>query len=286
MRPIYFWLISLFMHGGILVAATILSVPSAMHIDLGVPVYQVDLVNLKPLKGAPAKPAPAPAAKKTVDVTPPAAPAPKPAPAPEPKPEAKPIADKVEAPKPKPEQAPAKPAPEVKKPEPKPKPPEKTKEQMLAEALADAKREAQAKAKAEASSRQNLEKSALADIAKMVAEQDAADTSKPGDGTGAGGDDDDGVPMGLEAIYAARVREIIKNNWRFPNIPVKQALIANVFLRVDEQGHITEAVLAARSGRPDFDESVLKAVQETEQLPPPPGNIREMRINFNLQDMR
>jgi colicin import membrane protein len=285
MRPIFSWILSLLLHGAVLASGMFLSAPSSMHIDLGVPVYQVDLVNLKPLKGAPAKAAPAPAAqKKTVDVTPPAAP--KPAPAPEPKPEAKPIAAKAEEPKPKAEEAPAKPKPVEKKPEPKPKPPEKTKEQMLAEALADAKREAQAKAKAEANDRKALEKNALADIAKLVAEQDAAMTDNPAEGPGAGGEDDDGVPMGLEAIYAARVKEIIKSNWRFPNIPVKQSLIASVFMRVDEQGRITEAVLAARSGRPDFDESVLKAVQETEQLPPPPGSVREMRINFNLQDMR
>ncbi len=285
MRPIFSWLLSLLLHGAVLAAGMFLSAPGSMRVDLGVPVYQVDLVNLKSLKGAPAKAAPAPAApKKTVDVTPPAAP--KPAPAPEPKPEAKPIAAKAEQPKPRPAPAPAKPKPAEKKPAPKPKPPEKTKEQLLAGALADAKRKAQAQARAEAENRKTLEKDALADIAKMVAEQDAATTQEPGEGPGAGGQDDDGVPLGLEAIYAARVKEIIKSNWRFPNIPVKQSLVASVFLRVDATGLITEAVLAARSGRPDFDESVLKAVQETVQLPAPPGSVREMRINFNLQDMR
>ena len=92
--------------------------------------------------------------------------------------------------------------------------------------------------------------------------------------------------LGLKELYAAQVKEIIKYNWRYPSIPVERSLVAGVFIRVGPGGHITEYNLLARSGRPDFDESVLKAVEETELLPPPPGDINEIRINFNLQDMR
>lgn len=274
------WTLSFLLHACVALAATYLATPSTMLVDLAVPVYQVELVHLKPKKGSPVKKAPAkPVAK----------PAPKPQakpvaakPEPAPKPKAKPIAAKVEKPK-KPE------AKKIAKKVPKkPAKPKKTKEQELAEALKQAQRdvkwlEHKARKKRE---REERERQKALEAALAAAEADAAIAEAQEEVAGAGGEDEDGAMLGLRDIYAAQVKEIIKANWRYPSIPVEASLAAGVFIRVGPSGHITEYSLLARSGRPDFDESVLKAVEETEVLPPPPGDITEIRINFNLQDMR
>lgn len=279
------WILSIALHGGILLMAVYLATPSPMKVNLDVPVYQVDLVKLAPRKGvavpkpkAAAKPAPPPKAK----------PAPKPQP--KPKPQANEIAAKVEKPKPKPEakKAPEKPKPKpAPKPKPKPKPepkpkekapekPQKSRQDLLNEALAQAKKDVQWK---EHLQRKTVERE-LAALREQVAKQDATQAD------GAGGESEEGVSAGLEEIYAAQVKAIIRENWRFPSIPVDAALVATVYLRVGPEGSITESRLLATSGRPDFDSSVMKAVQETRQLPPPPGTVRQIRINFNLQDMQ
>ncbi|BBD08336.1 protein TolA [Desulfovibrio ferrophilus] len=241
-----------------------------MHVSLDVPVYTVELVTLQPKKGKPAR------VKKEAPPVVKAKPVPAPKPEPGPpisKPEAKVIADKVDKPK-KPE------AKEVKKPAPpKPKKPEKTKQQLLAEALAQAQKDVKWKERKEKKDQERAHKQALEDMRKLVDAEDA-------ELEGMGGEDEEGAMLGLKDIYALQVKEIIQANWRYPSIPVDQSLSAGVFIRVGPGGHITEYSLLARSGRPDFDESVLKAVEETELLPPPPGDIREIRINFNLQDMR
>lgn len=278
------WTLSILLHACVALAATYLATPDSMLVDLSVPVYQVELVNLVPRKGRPAVKAPAkPAVEK---------PAPKPKaepvaakPEPAPKPEAKAIAAKVEKPE-KPEvteiakKAPEKPAP--------PKKPQKTKKQLLAEALAQAQKDAKwlERKERKRQEREAAERRKALDEALAQAEADAALADAKDEAVGAGGDAEDGAMLGLREIYAAQVKEIIKANWRYPSIPVDASLAAGVFIRVGPAGHITEYSLLARSGRPDFDESVLKAVEETEVLPPPPGDITEIRINFNLQDMR
>lgn len=266
------WILSLILHVCLALTAYYLATPLPMKVRLDVPVYHVDLVKLAPRKGV-AAPKPKPAVKQAEAAV--AKPIPKPAP----KPTAKEIAPAKAKPKPKPkaEVAPKKaPKPKPKK-KPAPEKPKKTREQLLNEALRQAKLDVKWKKRLE---RKSMEQE-LADLRKQVALQDAKDKTQ-----GAGGTADEGVNAGLEEIYAAQVKAIIQENWRFPSIPVDSMLMATVYLRVGPDGSITESRLLATSGRPDFDSSVMKAVDETKGLPQPPGNVNQIRINFNLQDMQ
>ncbi|NJB67366.1 colicin import membrane protein [Desulfobaculum xiamenense] len=276
------WFLSFLLHATVVVAGLFLAVPTPMNVRLDVPVYQVDLVQLVPLKGvavprpaAPKSPTPPPAKPLPAAKPAPApAPAPEAAPMPEPKPLAKAIAPKAqEKPQPKAE------ANATAKPQKKPaqEKPQKTKQQLLAEALKQAQRDVKWKERQE----RKVMSDALADLRRQVAKEDAKAETE-----GAGGESTEGVVAGLEEIYAAQVKALIQENWRYPSIPVDAALAATVFLRVGPDGSITEMQLLGTSGRSDYDASVMRAVEETRQLPPPPGNLTQLRINFNLQDMQ
>ena len=223
-------------------------------IRLDVPVYQVDIVTLKP-KPAPTKPKvtkPKPVAK------------PKPQPKKTAKPEPKPV-KKVEAakPKPKPKKVAAKTT--KRKPKPKPKPP--TADQLIAEALAKAKNEAKDVPPPKPQPTE-LEK-ALADLSPQdvaPADQSAANVS--------------------EALYAQDVIARVRPNWRYPAAASGLGLMAQVRITLDKNGVIRDTELVASSGRHDYDASVLRAIQKTEALSPPPASIGQtVTINFNLQDL-
>lgn len=298
------WIFSFLIHATVVCAALFVASPEPAKMNLDIPVYHVDIVKLVPKKGTPAprRAAPKPAAR------PKAAPVAAPAPAPkEVHPSAQQIASREEKPKPKPKkivkkEAPKKPvkkkAPpkklETKKPakkvtkaKPKKKAapkkkvaPKKSRQQLLNEALQQAKKDAKWKEHLEKKNRKSTMENELAALRSLVAKEDA----KKGP-VGAGGDSDDGVEVGLEQIYAAQVKEIIQENWRFPSIPVESQLSATVVLKVNAAGAIVDFRLISTSGRPDFDSSVTKAIKETRQLPPPPGKVSQIQINFNLQDM-
>lgn len=92
---------------------------------------------------------------------------------------------------------------------------------------------------------------------------------------------------GLLEIYAAMAEARIKANWRFPRVGSTQDLVVQVRVGIDSTGRIHSARIMRSSGREDFDNSALRAVEDTGQLPePPPRGIRELDIAFNLQDLR
>lgn len=98
-----------------------------------------------------------------------------------------------------------------------------------------------------------------------------------GPGASAGAD-----PM---AVYISLVGERIKDNWRFPAIGPDPGLAARVRIEIDDQGRILEQEIIQSSGRDNFDSSVLRAVEETRELPEPPGKkVRVIVIDFNLED--
>jgi colicin import membrane protein len=305
------WILSILLHAGVAAAAAFLATPGTLNVDLGVPVYEVDLVRVEPAKkgapkapkkpvpkkAAPKKPAPEkpepekPALKKPEPVAeapkkPEPEPKPAPAPAPEPKPEAKKISAKKEQPKPEPKPAPV----EKKKPAPKkPAKPEKTREQLLAEALRHAEKDVNwlehLEDKAEDKEREALQKE-IAALRESVAEQEAEEEAAAEE-EGAGGDAEEGSgSAGLLDVYRVVVRDTIKENWRYPDISASGELSARVEMELAPDGSIVDYRLIESSGRPDFDTSTLAAIQATEQLPPPPrSDIKLLRITFNLQDM-
>ncbi|MFP4316242.1 MAG: energy transducer TonB [Desulfovibrionales bacterium] len=219
--------------------------------DLDRPVYQVNLVQ----KAAPVtlskmpamqKVAPAkPVAQKMKPISPVKV---------APKKEAKPVATKEEPEKP----------PEKKQP---------TREEIMAEAMKSAQQTAgEEKASKQAQEEEAL-RQALSEIQKEVGNLPSG-SSQGGSGQG-----------GLASIYEAIVIETVKQNWRFPVVGSSQNLQARVEIRLGPGGEITGSRLLSRSGREDFDASVLRAIEETGEFPPPPKNISKVDATFNLDEM-
>jgi len=282
------WFLSILLHAAVLALAVLAAQSQPRMIDLGVPVYQVDLVRLakgRPARAVKAAPRPEPKPQAVPVARPEPKPEPKPEPVakPEPKPEAKPVAAKEKEPEKKAE--PEK-KPEKKPAKPEPAKPEPSKEDILKQALARAQRDVKWKERQE---RKALERE-LQDLRRDVAEDDAAvaaGAENATGGDGAGGEDDITVTFGLVNIYSAQVVAAIRPNWRFPSLPGAEDLTARVRIRIAPDGTIREYMVTAPSGRPEFDASVLKAVEETRQLPRPPRpDLEYIDVNFNLSELQ
>lgn len=103
----------------------------------------------------------------------------------------------------------------------------------------------------------------------------------------AGGQGAIGIPI---RIYQMEVEDKIKGNWSYA-VAVKdlKKLQAIVVVKVKQDGTILESWFKERSGDTIFDQSVLKAIEKSDPLPPfPEGYIKsydEIEINFNLKDL-
>jgi len=111
-------------------------------------------------------------------------------------------------------------------------------------------------------------------------------TGQPG-GTGGGG------PPGGTAmqIYVAEVYSLIKSNWHYPpELAGGKDPEATVLLMVKSDGKIVKTQFDKRSSDALFDESVLKAIERSDPLPPFPEGYRktheEFYINFTLRDLK
>ncbi len=87
-------------------------------------------------------------------------------------------------------------------------------------------------------------------------------------------------------LYASLVEQRIKGNWRFPPVGGAPSFSAEVRVRLKPNGEIEDYTLVSGSGRSDFDDSVLRAVEETASLPEPPEELDTISITFNLQELR
>jgi len=112
--------------------------------------------------------------------------------------------------------------------------------------------------------------------------------AEPGSGTGGG------PVTGLRIqIYKTEVESSIKGNWAYPaglTSPSKrEELEAIVILTVLRDGTISQFTFKKRSGDAIFDESVAKAIERSNPLPPfPEGFLKsseEIEINFNLREL-
>ena len=282
------WFLSILLHTAVLAVAVWAAQAPPRMIDLGVPVYHVDLVRLA--KGSPAKAAPkaAPAPRPAPKAVPVAKPEPEPEPVAKPEPKPEPVAKPEAKPEPKPEakpvaakeKEPPKKAEEPKK-KPAPKKPEPSREDVLKQALARAQRDVKWK---ERQQRKAVEQE-LADLRQSVAQADAA--AENATQSGDGGDDAITAAYGLADIYSVQVVAAIRPNWRFPSLPGTEDLMARVRIRIAPDGTIREYMITAPSGRPEFDASVLKAVEETVQLPAPPRpDLEYIDVNFNLSELQ
>lgn len=265
--------LSILLHTAAIGMAIYMSSASHVRINLDVPVYDVDLITLGQPAPAPKLP-PAPVEQ------------PKPAPAQPKAPETKPVEIKQPEPKPAPEAPKPTPVPKPKPakakeispkktdkapPKPKPKPKEPTAEEVLAEALKAAKADA---AKKPQPSPQEMLQRELAELQREVggSQSGAAAANAVGASTG-------------QQVYAQDVVARIKPNWRYPLAGTNQSLSAVVELKLGSDGSIGSYKLVKSSGRADFDASVLKAVDETKRLSPPPATLRTIQITFNLKEL-
>ena len=297
---------SLMLHA-MLVGVAIVGVGDRLNVDMDKPMYTVNLVSLNqsedPAAGemGEAAGAPPPQAEQAAaeDASASAASkAPEPIKAEKAKPEppvrddAKAISEKKVEEKKKPEPKVDKKPPE-KAPEKKPEEKKLSKEDLLKEALQDIKKDASAKDKAkpahpEAPKAKDAVASELAELRKGAGGNiyttggTGPGGAGGGKGTGAGG-----TGSGLMSVYGAIVEQAVKKNWRYPVFGSDKNAAVVLEIKIDSKGKISSSRVLTPSGKPDFDDSALRAVSETQTLPPPPSkSVDTLRITFNLQDLR
>ena len=295
------FLLSLALHA-LFVAAAVFGVGNSMKVDMDKPMYTVDLVSLNPSEDpaagdtGEAAGAPPPLAEgeaKQADQAAAAIPPPPKAEKLKPEPlvrdDAKAISDKkVE---------------DQKKPDKKAEEKQPSRQDLLKEALKDVKKDVADKSK---------DKGKVQDALKDVRSQESKEAKKEAvsgelaalrkseggniftaGGTGTGGafggkgSGAGGTGSGLMSVYGDIVKQVIKKNWRYPAFGTETNVAVVLEINIDPQGKITGARVATPSGNAGFDDSALRAVHETQALPPPRvKSLDTLRITFNLQELR
>lgn len=160
----------------------------------------------------------------------------------------------------------------------------KSKEDILSEALSDAGKRATGIKDAKGSaadgvvkdgakgSSKNALADALADIGREVSGR-----GHSGDGSSGDGDGEGAASGTLEEWYASQVIKAIRQNWRFPRLS-NVVIAATVEIRVGPDGEIVASRLKNGSGRPDFDASVMRAIEDTKHLPRLPEGMSSSEI--------
>jgi len=109
---------------------------------------------------------------------------------------------------------------------------------------------------------------------------------RPSDGGAAG----DGITI---RIYQMEVEEKIKSNWSYPvafsSAQKQEGLQAVLVVKVRSNGTILESLFKKRSNSAMFDQSVLRALERSDPLPPFPEGynktVEEIEITFNLKEL-
>lgn len=86
--------------------------------------------------------------------------------------------------------------------------------------------------------------------------------------------------------YAGIIKEKIKNKWRSVSLGNTQNLQTDVLIQIDVSGRIVSYKLIRPSGNLFFDASIKKAIEDTKKLPAPPGNVRQITITFNPNELQ
>lgn len=107
------------------------------------------------------------------------------------------------------------------------------------------------------------------------------------EGGGSGGSEVAGIS---KTLYQMEVETHIKSNWSYPvALRDSEGLEATVLIKVNETGHIIDFRFKKRSTDNTFNDSVLKAVERSDPLPPFPEVFGEkedeIEVNFNLKDL-
>lgn len=293
--------LSLALHA-MLVTVAVLNLSSVIKVDMDKPMYTVDLVSLNvsedPAAGETGEAAGAPPMlaegqteeQSAAPIPPAPAPAQKAPAKPEPKvDDAKAIADKKVEEKKKPEKPEKK---EEKTPPQQAKPEDKklSREELLKQALQDVKQDVSSKAKTAKADAPKPDPVAgeLAALRKSTGGNIfTAGGTGPGGAGGGKGTGAGGTGSGLMSVYGDIVKQVIKKNWRYPAFGTENNVAVTLEIKIDPQGKILSSKVVTPSGKPDFDDSTMRAVAETETLPPPRvKTLDTLRITFNLQELR
>jgi colicin import membrane protein len=126
---------------------------------------------------------------------------------------------------------------------------------------------------------------ALADLQKKTPQVGKGGGSSERGGGGGGGPVT-GIAMRL---YELEINNWIKENWAYPvALGQNMDLEATVLLTVRRNGSISRTQFLKRSGNAIFDQSVTKAVEKSDPLPPfPEGynrNQEDIEVSFNLKE--
>ena len=160
------------------------------------------------------------------------------------------------------------------------------------------KRKSSKTTKPEVSSSQLIDRS-IAKIEKKVKSEEVKSPidkaiskleSRVRDRNGSGSQEGQAVSGISMRIYQMEVETRIKSNWSYPvALQGPKNLAAIVILKVKSNGTILSSLFKARSRNAVFDQSVLKAIEKSDPLPPFPEGYRksydEIEINFNLKDL-
>ncbi|MEE4352744.1 MAG: cell envelope integrity protein TolA [Desulfatiglans sp.] len=101
------------------------------------------------------------------------------------------------------------------------------------------------------------------------------------------GEAEQGISM---RMYQLEVENWIKNNWSYPvALLSRRDLEAIIVVKAKRNGTIVKTWFRRKSSNAIFDESVMKAVERSDPLPPfPEGYLKtyeEFEINFNLKEL-
>jgi len=285
-----------------LVTLGMMNLSMSLKVDMDKPMYTVDLVSLTPsedpAEGETGEPAPAPPQlaegqaqqeqATSASIPPPPAKTEKARPEPV-KDDAKAISEKKVDEKKKPEKK------EEKTPPQPPKPEEKklSREELLKQALQDVKKDVKETAKTAkpTKSADELKKEAIAGELAALRKSTGgniftAGGTGPGGAGGGKGTGAGGHGSGLMSVYGDIVKQIIRKNWRYQTFGTETNVAVTLELKIDPQGKITGARVVTPSGKAGFDDSAMRAVAETQMLPPPRvKSLDTLRITFNLQDV-
>lgn len=272
--------LSVLVHLGVLLGIIVL--PRIFRPRLKFPeIYSVNLVSLP--AGTPGPSASGPPAEKASAPAPPAPapPAPKPAPAPPAKAKAEaaikiPVKPTVKPPKKK-QVAKLTPPPPPKSKEPEPKP-----------------KEHETKAESSAGSQESAEKAAPTSPETAAGggggkgSSTAAVQGAGAQGTGTGGAGGSGGMVDDPAFqfgwYVSHIQSIVSRNWSQPILQdIRASLVAVVHFRVHKDGSVDEIVLERSSGDSVLDRSAVRALQDSNPLPPLPFQWSKESIGFRFE---
>ncbi len=76
--------------------------------------------------------------------------------------------------------------------------------------------------------------------------------------------------------YIGSLDAHVKNNWALPEWMMSQGLNAEVYIKIDKNGHVIERKITKKSGNAEFDNYALSAIEKSNPFPPPPEKFTDL----------